>query len=197
MIQYKRIGEMLLEAGLITATQLDQAMKTKLETSLRFGEILTALGFVSEEQVTQCLADQYGYKVTDLTHIEPEQAAVDLVPSITALSGLVLPVKVTDDRFYCIIADPLDIPMTDSLFRMAGKPVEFSLASPSELFDAIVKAYKLGPRTRNLQISGAISPADRKKAVEAAAKPKSKRKIKIDPQDDKFALLAALGGGEL
>lgn len=194
MIQYKRIGEMLLEAGLITKDQLDLAMKTKLETSLRFGEILTALGFVSEDQVTQCLADQYGYKVTELTHVEPEQEAIDLVPSITALSGLVLPVKVTDERFYCVIADPLDIPMTDSLFRMAGRPVEFSLASPTELFDAIVKAYKLGPRTRNLQIAGSMSPAP-KKNVKPAPKNGVKRKMKIDPQDDKFALLAAINGG--
>lgn len=195
MIQYKRIGEMLLESGLITQAQLDQAMKTKMETSLRFGEILTALGFVSEDEVTQCLADQYGYKVTDLKYLEPEQTAIDLVPSITALSSLVLPVKVTDDRFYCVIADPLDIPMTDSLFRMAGKPVEFSLAPPTLLFDAIVKAYKLGPKTRNLQIAG-TEPALTKLSKKATTKKEPvKRKIKIDPQDDKYALLAALGGG--
>lgn len=193
MIQYKRIGEMLLETGLITQKQLDNAMKTKLGTTLRFGEILTALGYVTEEQITHCLADQYGYRVADMAFIEPEQEAVQLVPSITALSGLVLPVKVTEDRFYCIIADPLDIPMTDSLFRMAGRPVEFSLGTPTEIFDAIVKAYGLGPRTRNLQIASndMPRPAAIKEKV-TSTKPRSKPKVKIDPQDDKFALLAAL-----
>lgn len=191
MVQYKRIGEMLLESGLITQKQLDQAMQTKMESTLRFGEILTALGFVDEEQVTKCLADQYGYKVADLTYIEPEPQAVAIIPSITALSGLVLPVKVTTERFYCIIADPLDIPLTDSLFRAAGKPVEFSLAPPSELFDAIVKAYNLAPRAR---LAGQEIAAKPKRTRKVSDQPKPKRKMKIDPQDDKQALLAALGG---
>ena len=195
MIQYKRIGEMLLETGLITQKQLDNAMKTKLGTTLRFGEILTALGYVTEDQITLCLADQYGYKVADLSFVEPEQEAIQLVPSITALSGLVLPVKVTDERFYCIIADPLDIPMTDSLFRMAGRPVEFSLGTPTELFDAIVKAYGLKPRSYG---SRATSAAPLQKPVKkslAEGTTRNKPRIKIDPQDDKFALLAALSSG--
>lgn len=193
MIQYKRIGEMLLDSGLINQKQLDNAMKTKLGTTLRFGEILTALGYVTEEEITHCLADQYGYRVADMAFIEPEPEAIQLVPSITALSSLVLPVKVTDDRFYCIIADPLDIPMTDSLFRMAGRPVEFSLSTPTEIFDAIVRAYGLGPRTRNLHLGSQTSSfplAEVKK--KATPKPARKVKVKIDPQDDKFALLAAL-----
>jgi len=196
MIQYKRIGEMLLESGLINQQQLDNAMKTKLGTTLRFGEIMTALGYVTEDQITQCLADQYGYRVADMAFVEPEKEAIKLIPSITALSGLVLPVKVTDDRFYCIIADPLDIPLTDSLFRMAGRPVEFSLGTPTELFDAIVKAYDLSPRTRNLQVATTVLKAavSAPKAV-SLIKPKRKTCIKIDPQDDKFALLAALGSG--
>ena len=199
MIQYKRIGEMLLEAGLITQKQLDHAMKTKLGTTLRFGEILTVLGYVTEDQITLCLAEQYGYKVADFKNVEPEPEAVELVPSITALSGLVLPVKVTPDRFYCIIADPLDIPMTDSLFRMAGRPVEFSLGSPTPLFDAITKAYDLGPKVKPPHVTVPCEPLDFESRVAApvatAKKPRAKRRVKVDPQDDKFELLAALSSG--
>lgn len=191
MVQYKRIGDMLLDAGLITQSQLDVALKTKMGTTLRFGEILTALGYATEDQVTECLAEQYGYKLADLAHIEPEQEAVNLVPSITALSGLVLPVKLTDERFYCIIADPLDVPMTDSLFRIAGRPVEFSLAPPSELFELILKAYKIGPSVRKIQPTEAGVQKKSKKASPLSDRPR--RKVKIDAQEDKFALLAALG----
>ena len=188
MVQYKRIGEMLLDSGLITPDQLGVAMKTKMGSTLRFGEILTALGFVSEEQVTQCLADQYGYRLADISHVEPEKEALELVPSITALSGLVLPMKVTDDRFYCIIADPLDIPMTDSLFRMAGRPVEFALAPPSLLFDAITDAYGLKPANRRQS----VAPAHSKPKSIVNKRVGVKRKMKIDKQEDTFALLAAL-----
>ncbi|MBS1724099.1 MAG: hypothetical protein JSS66_14230 [Armatimonadetes bacterium] len=194
MVQYKRIGDMLLDAGLINQAQLDTALKTKMGTTLRFGEILTALGYATEEQVTECLAQQYGYKLADLTHVEPEQEAINLVPSITALSGLVLPVKLTDERFYCVIADPLDVPMTDSLFRLAGRPVEFSLAPPSELFDRILSAYKIGPSTKRIGAGDNASTLENKKRTNKRvgnAEPRPKRKVKIDTQDDRFALLAA------
>lgn len=193
MIQYKRIGEMLLESGLITAAQLDIALKTKLESNLRFGEVLTALGFVSEDQVTECLSNQYGYPVADLSFVTPEPEAIAMIPSITALSGLVLPVRVTDDRLYCIIADPLDVPTTDALLRIAGRPVDICLANPSDLFDVIVKSYGLGPRTLNVTTGkptfiGTKKPVVQKKSVST----RTKRSYKIDPQDDKFALLAAV-----
>lgn len=190
MIQYKRIGEMLLEAGLLTQEELDHALQTKLGTTLRFGEILTALGYVTEDEITNCLADQYGYRVAKLELIEPERAALEVVPSITALSGLVLPISVTADKFSCVIADPLDVPLTDSLLRMAGRPVEFSLSTPSELFDAIVKAYGLGPKGRAVTLG--VAPLPRKEPAAKPTRPRTKRPIKIDPQDDRFALLAAL-----
>lgn len=196
MIQYKRIGDMLLEAGLINAEQLDLAMKTKLGSNLRFGEILTAMGLVSEDQVTECLANQYGYRVADLSHVEPEPEAIAVVPSITALSGLVLPVKVTSERFYCIIADPLDIPMTDSLFRLAGRPVEFSLAAPTVLFEAILKAYRLGRHAKDIDgIPFVYAGSNETSAIpkNLLLPPRKRRPIKIDPQDDRSALLDALG----
>lgn len=195
MVQYKRVGEMLLEQGLISDTQLQHALKVKLESSLRFGEILTSLNYVSEDEVTQCLAEQYGYPVADLTHLTPEPEAVALVPSMTALSGLVLPVKLTSERFYCVIADPLDVPTTDAVLRMVGRPVEISLANPTELFDLIVQTYRLGPRVK--QAKAPVVPAPKSDDVMVAkkpAKPRQKRPVKIDPQDDRFALLAALSG---
>lgn len=190
MIQYKRIGEMLLEAGLLTQEELDYAIRTKLGTTLKFGEVITALGYATEEQVTECLASQYGYRVANLELVEPEEAALHMVPSITALSGLVLPVSVTPERFTCIIADPLDVPLTDSLMRLSGRPVEFSLATPTELFDAIVKAYGLGPRGKTMQISGIRR--ERPAAPIRTKTSRPKRPMKVDPQDDKFALLAAI-----
>lgn len=190
MIQYKRIGEMLLEAGLLTQEELDHAMRTKLGTNLKFGEVITALGYATEEQVTECLATQYGYRVAKLELIEPEEDALHMVPSITALSGLVLPVSVTPEKFTCVIADPLDVPLTDSLMRISGRHVEFSLATPTDLFDAIVKAYGLGPRGKTIQISG-IRRAKPDVPVVVKA-PRPKRPMKVDPQDDKFALLAAI-----
>jgi hypothetical protein len=114
---------------------------------------------------------------------------------MTALSGLVLPVKLTSERFYCVIADPLDVPTTDAVLRMVGRPVEISLANPTELFDLIVQTYRLGPRVK--QAKAPVVPAPKSDDVMVAkkpAKPRQKRPVKIDPQDDRFALLAALSG---
>jgi hypothetical protein len=201
MIQYKRIGELLMERGVLTQQQLDHVIKTKLGTTLRFGEIITELGYATEDQVTEALADQYGYETVDLSTVTPDPEALKLIPSSTAVSNLVLPLAVTKHRLTCAIADPLDIPMTDSLTLLVQRPVELLLAAPSALFDAVTRAYGISPiGKRSLPFvekkttATSFAPPPPSAAVSPVAqKPgRVRRKPRVDLQEDKFVLLAAL-----
>lgn len=190
MVQYKRIGEMLCERGLITEKQLANALKARASSNLRFGEILVGLGLASEDAITECLADQYGYEIADLNGVEPEPQALALVPSVMALSGLLLPVKLSETSLECIISDPLDLPLTDQIFRMAGRPVSFKLAAPTPLFELIGKAYGVETAKRKSHNEPVIAV---KPAVKASAKAShATRRTRIDPQDDMQALVGAL-----
>ncbi|QYK56496.1 MAG: hypothetical protein KF733_03225 [Fimbriimonadaceae bacterium] len=200
MVHFQRIGEMLIHKGLLSQDQLQEALKAKLSSNMRFGEVLTALGYVTEEDVTLCLADQYGYEVVDLDTIVPEPEALEIVPAMTAITGLVLPVRLTNDKMFCVVADPLDIWLTDSLMRLAGRAVDFQLSAPSPLFDAIVRHYQLDPHSKRAHevAKSGLTPAEPPHRLNFAPPatggkpPRRKRPVKIYADDDRFELLEAV-----
>ncbi|MCS7175111.1 GspE/PulE family protein [Pseudothermotoga sp.] len=58
-IRYRRIGEILLEKGLITKEQLNRALENQRLTKKALGEVLVELGYVTWEELTEALAEQY------------------------------------------------------------------------------------------------------------------------------------------
>ena len=66
----QRIGDLLVKEKVITAEQLEQALKAQKETGGRLGSVLSKLGFVAEEQVTNLLSRQYGVPAVDLSFLK-------------------------------------------------------------------------------------------------------------------------------
>ena len=56
-----RVGDLLVEQGLITETQLMQALSEQKRTGQKIGRVLTTLNFVSEEKLLTCLANYFDY----------------------------------------------------------------------------------------------------------------------------------------
>lgn len=172
MSTYQRVGEFLVAKGLLTNEQVQLALEAKRQTTRRFGEVVVALGFASEDDIVHCLAEQYQMEVLDPLGLRPQPAALRLVPSSQALERLILPYKLTDFECSCILADPLDVAITDELSASVKRPLRLTLGAPSRLREAIIQAYKL-PLT---------PPAPSKR----------KRKPVYDMQTDRQALLEAL-----
>jgi type IV pilus assembly protein PilB len=185
MVQYRRIGELLMEKGFITCRQLQSALKAQLRTGLRFGEILTMTGKVTEEQITQCLAEQYDYPMVDPESLTPEMEALSLVDKGFALSRLVLPVRVVDGSLECVVSDPVDIAVTDTLTHTLHMRMTFCLAPPTRLYSAIARAYGvvLVPYAEGVEMESRPSPP--KDVVREKAKV-------VQPQKDRTALLEEL-----
>jgi len=144
---------------------------------MRFGEIVVNNGWVSEEDVVTCLADQYDLPIVDVKTLKPEPAALTLIPAVFALRRSVLAFRVSSELIYCAISDPIDVTTSDDILATTGRRVVISLAPESKLQAAIAKAYAI--------------------TISTPERAKKKRKAKIDPQTDRTALLDqlnALGG---
>ena len=184
MVQYRRVGEILLEIGVINQRQLTKAIKLQAKTSMRFGEILTAMGAASEEDITRCLADQYDYPLADLTLATPEKEALSLLEQGFAISHLVLPMRITEDVFECVISDPVDVATTDLIAMHTHKRPQLWLAPPTQLLTSILVAYGQpplemhAPKTIPIEL---LQPS-----------PKRATKKKIDAQRDREALLTVI-----
>ena len=80
---YKRLGEMLIEAELITATQLEQAIKEQKKSGRLIGAVLTSLGFVSEREMMQVLQRQLALPLVDLTDVAVDEQRMGVVAAAT------------------------------------------------------------------------------------------------------------------
>jgi hypothetical protein len=148
---YKRLGELLVENGLISSLQLSVALAAQATSNRRIGEILVERGFVSEDQIARCLAEQYGYPLADVMTIESTKEALQAVGPDNALAFGVLPLRLTDEEFECVIADPLDVASTDQVSQLLKKRVKVQIAPLSRLQKAIRSAYSLDePVARDL-----------------------------------------------
>ncbi|MDD9901651.1 MAG: ATPase, T2SS/T4P/T4SS family [Alphaproteobacteria bacterium] len=143
--KHKRIGDRLVEQGMITEDQLKVALHEKQKSGRMIGEILVDLGFISPEILTGFLSESTGFAQFDIksTMLDPE--ALELVPKKDALKYQVLPVAIDREKNEAIVAmaDPYDIVALDKLKQMLPKAchIETQVCPPAVMADAIHKAY--------------------------------------------------------
>src|SRR2546430_734045 len=94
MSRRARLGESLVESGLITQAQLDEALQQRVKTGERIGETLVGLGYITERDLLRTLA-----RDADIPFLEPRELAVDpavisMVSSAVARMHNVLPLRV-------------------------------------------------------------------------------------------------------
>jgi len=129
------LGDLLIQQGLISRSQLDEALGEQTRTRERLGEILCRLGYISESNLLDALSRQFGHPRFDPARDGIEHAALNLVPLEFARRHNLLPVRVTEDALAVAVADPTDVEAIDHLKTIAGrrdKSVELLLA-PSEV----------------------------------------------------------------
>ena len=127
----KKLGQVLQEKGVVSAEQVEQAVKLARGSGKRLGEALIDAGFAREEQVTQALAEQFGLPYHDLS-TDPG-VHLDLIPDDLVKKYQVLPLSKDSGKLKIIVSDPLNLEFIDMLRFRLNTEVEVSLAAPSRI----------------------------------------------------------------
>src|SRR3954451_11752870 len=136
-----RLGELLTKASLITQDQLKDALKVQKDTGGKLGETLIKLGFVSEEDITECLSQQFGVPSINLAHFEIDGGVIKLIPADVARKYNILPVNKTGATITIAMADPTNVFAMDDIKFMTGYNVEPVVASELGIKAAIDNYY--------------------------------------------------------
>jgi len=142
VMKKKFLGEMLIEAGVITPEQRDKAMQEQKRLGKRLGETLISLGFITEEVMAKALSEQMGMPFKELRFLTIAPGVTDLVPESLARKHKVLPIEIKDGRLILGMADPLDIFAADEINRVTRMPVDTVVITESELLKALDKYYR-------------------------------------------------------
>ncbi len=137
-----RIGELLLDHGLITNEQLNAALADQKRTGRRLGRTLTDMGFVREEAVEELLAKHLQIPFVDVRQLTLDQATVRLLPEAHARRFRALVLQ-SDARGLMVgMADPTDLPTYDELATRLKKPMKIALVRESDLLKTIDIVYR-------------------------------------------------------
>jgi hypothetical protein len=129
MLPQGRLGELLVERGLITNEQLRVGLERQSRFGGRIGSILVKLGFIAEEELLRFLSMFYDVPQVDLRYAEINLQAVRLLPAELAREFLVLPIKFVGrppDASVLIVAtpDPTNFDAIDKVRQIVGCQVE-------------------------------------------------------------------------
>lgn len=139
----KRLGDLLIEAGLITREQLERALEEQKVTGLRLGEVLTRSGILSEEQLIEVMEFQLGIPHVNLDRFPVDPAAVELVPESLARRYRVLPLRRQGNRITLAMVDPLDYFAIDDIRMTTGLHVDPVIATRDDIDRALEQYYGL------------------------------------------------------
>jgi len=116
----KKLGEILVGAGLVSAEQLETALGMQKGAGKRIGEMLIDNGFAKEEDVAKALAKQFGLKYVDVSKEEiAEKVDLSLLPNDLIKKHLILPLGKSNGRLRLAMHDPKNLELLDMLrFRL-------------------------------------------------------------------------------
>lgn len=139
----KRLGELLVEGGLITPAQLQSAITHQKIARGRLGSNLVALGYISEEVLMDFLSHQTGVPQMDVRNIEVPPQVLKLVPHRLADQFTVLPIATQEPKSLILaMSDPSDLNAVDSARFASGLHIQPVVASHSALRKAISDLYR-------------------------------------------------------
>lgn len=144
-IKNKRIGDKLVEQGLISQDQLKVALYEKQRSSRLIGEILVDMGFISSEILSTFLAESTGLQQFDPKKTMLDPTSLDVITKKDALKYQMIPVTIDKVKNTAVMAmaDPYDVVALDKLKQLLprGCAITTLVCPPEILADTIHKSY--------------------------------------------------------
>ncbi|WP_210366740.1 ATPase, T2SS/T4P/T4SS family [Bacillus sp. REN3] len=136
----KRLGDLLVETGMITAEQLQEALAEKADGQ-KLGDALLQKGLITEQQLIEVLEFQLGIPHISLYRYPFDTKLFSMIPKDTAIRKLVIPLKKEGHRLFVAMADPMDFFTIDDLRLSTGFQIETAIAAKDDIIRAINKYY--------------------------------------------------------
>lgn len=141
--EHKRLGELLLEAGLLDGDQLERAIEEQKQSGIMLGAALLKLGLVSEHDLLGLLHKQLRLAVVDLDSTAPDEGALGKIAEDLARKYLAIPLEIGRKSLTVAMADPMNVAALEDLRFHAGMFIQPVLAAPSQILAAIDRYYHL------------------------------------------------------
>jgi len=136
----KRLGDTLVDARLISAEQLKDALSRQKVRGTRLGRVLVEMGVATEESIGVTLARQMNIPFLNLNDVTIPPEALTTIPEPIVRSHNLLPIKLDGNHLQITMADPLDVFIIDEITYQTGYEVKVAI-SPESQIEAAIRNY--------------------------------------------------------
>ena len=141
------LGEILVQKGLITNEQLEQALRHQKITGKFLGATLVGLGFLKEAALFPALAEQLKVEYIKLEGLKIDPGILEKVPARIACHYKIMPISIDNNRIKIAVSDPMDVRMIDDIKLLMNMDVTAALSAEGDILDAIKQYYGIGAET--------------------------------------------------
>lgn len=168
------LGELLVQAGVISNTQLEEAIQNQVIFGGRLGTNLIELGYLDEQTLTKYLSKKHGVPTVDwqaLNRIKP--STLKLFTKQLAKMSEAFPLKVEGRDLYVVMSDPGNLEAVQQIGFATGKRVRPLVLPEVRVFDLLTRFYNIGRELRyiNLAMMYQVKPKEEPRKPSAKIKP--------------------------
>jgi type IV pilus assembly protein PilB len=146
----KRLGDILVESGIITEEQLQEALQEQKKSKLKLGDHLLQAGYITEQQLIEILEFQLGIPHVSLFRYKLDPTLASIVPEEIAKRYSLIPLKKEGNKLTIAMVDPLDYFAIDELRMSTGFMIETVIATRDEVERAIGRMYSMQGSVKEL-----------------------------------------------
>ncbi|HOT74645.1 MAG TPA: pilus assembly protein PilB, partial [Candidatus Wallbacteria bacterium] len=124
-LRKKKIGQILIEMGVIDDQKLEWALQKQQETNQLLGQTLLGAGYITEDDLGIALAKQFDVPYIDLKDVTVSDEAKRSVPSNLLQTGEFVPLEIIDKTLTIAISDPTNYELIDRLSTVTGYEIKY------------------------------------------------------------------------
>ncbi|MFC1862799.1 hypothetical protein ACFL1Z_02450, partial [Thermodesulfobacteriota bacterium] len=137
----RKLGELLVETGLLSTEKLVDALSVQKKTGKRLGQALIDMKVITEEEMAFALAMQLKIPYVDLHDYAIQTEALESIPRAVSNKFACIPIELKNSILHVAMADPLDLNIMKDLQFITGYSISPAISTPSQIHDALQKHY--------------------------------------------------------
>jgi type IV pilus assembly protein PilB len=137
----RRLGELLVETGLLSRGKLMEVLKAKKGTHERLGQVLVGMNLITEEEVAFALAMQLKIPYLDLKDQVIKGEVIEAVPEEVCKKFICMPIERENNVLHVSMADPLDLNIMKELQFITGYNVQPAISTATQILERIHNYY--------------------------------------------------------
>lgn len=139
-----KLGDILVQAGVLSETQLTEALQRQRGAGKRLGEMLISEGIITETRLSEALSTQLKLPMFTLTRFRAMPEAIRSVPRSVSERLNLIPLSIAEgDMLLIAMVDPLDLLAQDEVRMLTGRDLKIGITTATEIKNNLDRLYNL------------------------------------------------------